>query len=474
MEMPDELHPLILKSADGLHSVLDSSGSLSPEASSYFHYYSQWPEGLSILLDHGYTPTAQALGRAVETSCVPCVKMMLDCDRFSLGKETLFYAGENHGGTLEIRRLLIEAFVGRRRCLQALAETRLPARLQAELNLQPGMLLNRNAARASELLKSLSVDVSGIEAVESHCVYFTSSDGLCLWNELWDAGFQAVDEPDEDGHTILLSCSNYDVRYTTLEVYLERAEWLVLRGADLYRVYCSRPAIHHLAESMALQMTKTEADSLSDISEQCVKLLHTVVLDDTRDNCDCPCCAGGCFALKVLLHTIFDWLKWEETAPSTIEIYGPPLSVILHVIESTLTPNTEREFFDKIASRIIRYLTFCELDLTHTCDHDDEEPEAEFITEIREEEASLLGQLDSLVEELLEEYHRSPLTLHEFLKEVWRERMDEILSEMPNDQEIAQLRQVGVSVETRECDVAWSDLLNGPRIYYPPRWLFEG
>jgi hypothetical protein len=222
-------------------------------------------------------------------------------------------------------------------------------------------------------------------------------------------------------------------------------------------------------------MAKTEADSLSDISEQCVKLLHTVVLDDTRDDCDCLCCAGGCFALKVLLHTAFDRLKWDETAPpSTIATYGPPLSVILHVIESTLTPNTEREFFDKIASRIIRYLTFCELDLTHTCDHDNEEPEAELITEIREEEASLLGQLNSLVKELLEEYHRSPLTLHKFLKEVWRERIDEIRSEMPNDQEVAQLRQVGVSVETRECNVAWSDLLNGPRVYYPPPWLFGG
>jgi hypothetical protein len=167
-------------------------------------------------------------------------------------------------------------------------------------------------------------------------------------------------------------------------------------------------------------------------------------------------------------------LKWDETPPFRIEIYGPPLSVMLHVIEKTLTTNTEREFFDKIASRAIRYPTFCELDLTHTCNHGYEEPDTELITEIREEEASLLGQLDALVEELLEEYHRSPLTLHQFLKEVWRERMDEIRSEMPNDQEIAQLRQVGVSVETRKCHVAWSDLLNGPRVYYPPPWLFGG
>ncbi|KAL2860023.1 hypothetical protein BJX68DRAFT_260995 [Aspergillus pseudodeflectus] len=461
MEMPEELHPLILQSADGLHSLLNSSGPLSPETSSYFDCYAQWPEGLAILLDHGYTPTAQALGRALETGCVPCVKMMLDCDRFSLGKEALRYAGENHRGTPEIRRLLIEAFAGRRRCLQALAETRLPARSQGELNLQPGTLLNRNAAWASELLKLLSVDVSGIDAVESHCVYFTRSDGLGLWNELWDAGFRDVDEPDEDGHTVLMSCASFEDRYATLEVCLERAEWLVSRGAHLYRVYCSRPAIQHLAESMAHPMTETGADSLSNISEQCVKLLHTVVLDDTRDNCDCPCCAGGCFALKVLLHTIFDWLKWDETAPSTIEIYGPPLSVVLYVIESTLTANTEREFFDKLASRLIRYLTFCELDLTHTCDHDSEEPDTELITEIREEEASLLSQLEFVVGELLEEYHHSPLTLHQFLKEVWRERMDEILSELPNDQEVAQLRQVGVSVQTRECDVAWSDLLNG-------------
>jgi hypothetical protein len=98
--------------------------------------------------------------------------------------------------------------------------------------------------------------------------------------------------------------------------------------------------------------------------------------------------------------------------------------------------------------------------------------ESELINEICEDEASLIAQLDSLVEELLEEYRGSPLTLHQFLKEVWRDKMDEILSELPNDQDPAEVRRVGVTLQAFDCDISWRDFLDGPRVYYPPHWLF--
>jgi hypothetical protein len=177
---------------------------------------------------------------------------------------------------------------------------------QAELNLRPETILNRKAARACELLKSYSVDVGGLEDVGAHCVYFTRSTGLDLWNELWDAGFRDVDEADEDGNTILMMCSFFDSRSGDLNVHLERAEWLVSRGADLYRFWLGSPAIHRLAEAMAVSMAESEPTDLSALSKQYIQFLHFVVLNDIRDRCDCACCAGGCFALKRLLESIFN------------------------------------------------------------------------------------------------------------------------------------------------------------------------
>ncbi|KAL3455574.1 hypothetical protein BJX64DRAFT_294919 [Aspergillus heterothallicus] len=473
VEIPNELIPLLSESVNGLRSLLQSIGNKQSDYSLYFDYYAEWPTGLAILLDHGFVPTLATLYRAIETTCTPCVQLILDCERFEMGNGALIFASEERICTPQIRRLVVEALAKRRRRLQALAEKRLPPTLKAKLNIRHGTLLNRSAAWASALLKTCSVDVGGLEAMGSHCVYFAQRGNLDFWNELWDAGFRDVDEPDEDGYTILRACCNSYSGYHNLPELLQQIEWLISRGADLYRICRDTPAIHELGDRLAIMMAGTEVSSLSGMSEQCTKLLHDVLIDDVRDNCKCACCPGGCFAFKRLLHRIFGRLQRLDDPVWMVEVYGPPLSVVFDVIESTLGDKPGGDFFHTIAPWIIRYLTFCELDLTHTCTHDAKDQDPEAIGEIHAEEASLIAQLDLVVEELLEIYRRSPLSLHEFLRDVWRDRMDDILSEMPNNQEASDLRRVGVTIEVDKREVSWADLLSGPRFYYPPSWLFS-
>jgi hypothetical protein len=169
-----------------------------------------------------------------------------------------------------------------------------------------------------------------------------------------------------------------------------------------------------------------------------------------------------------LLESTFRCVK---EVPYWIELNGPQLSAIFHTIEKTLITTKKREFYKKLAPRLIRFLSFCELGLTHTCNHQREEMRSDQIRDIQQE-ASLIAQLSTLVDELLDDYSSSSLTLHQFLKEVWRDKMDEILSEMPDHQDTAELRRVGVNILPPDSGVTWSDLLDGPRAYHPPSWLF--
>ncbi|KAF7184792.1 hypothetical protein CNMCM7691_006400 [Aspergillus felis] len=466
IEMPSELHPLISQSVNDLHSLLHTLGPQDLQVLLLFDFYAVWPEGLAVLLGHGYRPTAEALCYAIEADCVPGVKLILACDTFLLDTRVLEIAGQLWNRNPDIQKLIVEAFISRRRRLQALAETQLPVTMQAELNLRPGMLLNRKAAKACELLKICSIDVTGLEALQEECVYRTPLMNLDLRNMVWDAGFCDVDEPNEYGVNALRSCST---RWEDLTVQLERAEWLVSRGADLYSYYYGSPTTHEIAERMAVPMVAGHHGELSAMSGQCVQLLHLILLDDCRDGCDCVCCAGGCFAFRIMLQDLFEWV---QHATYRIEWYGPPLSAIFDTIDETLITEKKDEFYDLLAPRVIRFLTFCELGLTHTCDHYKQKMTRGRIHDIQEEEASLIAQLNTVVDELLADYTSSSLTLHQFLKDDWRDRMEEILSEMPNNREAAELRLLGVHIKSSDPGVKWSDLLEGPRTYYTPRWLF--
>jgi hypothetical protein len=181
--------------------------------------------------------------------------------------------------------------------------------------------------------------------------------------------------------------------------------------------------------------------------------LHTIISDDARDDC-----VGGCFPLKILLNELIDTTENQIKAGASDD---QKLSATLHSIDSTLETGDESRLYKTRAGRALRYLTFCELDITHTCSSNSPfaHEEIQEIQEIHEEEADLITQLDELVEEFTRGYGESSLSFHEFLRKVWKPRMGEILSEKPSEHDIIELRRVGVTVRDEGCDASWRSLL---------------
>jgi hypothetical protein len=448
MDIPRELIPLTLRSREDLHSLLSTNDDLD---SYWLDYYAEWPEGFAVLFGHGYLPSFKALYRACEKQCVPSIKMILSCQDFSLGRDVLWLASAQRNS--QIRGLIIQAFVHRRRRLQALAESHLSKTAYGAINFQPGVLFNYHAARACQLLAAEGLDLRGLEEQQAYSVYSTQQRGIDFWNELWDQGFCDVDETDLDGMTPLMLCAEIWPGLPPLHSMLQKAGWLISKGADLSRKGPRGPATHYLAEGMSYRVAP-DHEGLS-LSDQCISTFHTILLDSTCDDCNCACCPGGCIAFVKLLATVFHIITCLESYGTNALRCQYELSNVFENIASTLSVQDERTFYDWLAPRLLRYLTFCELDITHTCCLPRTELDQSRIDEIHYDEADSIAHLDLLVDEFLQGYSESSMTFHEFLREVWSPRMESILSEMPSDEEIAELRRLGVTPRAPPDGVSW-------------------
>ncbi|KAL3458404.1 hypothetical protein BJX64DRAFT_266727 [Aspergillus heterothallicus] len=445
LEIPNELLPLLLRSVDGLRSFLDFSTS---RASPWFVWYARWPAGLAVLLEKGYCPTEITLAHAFDAQCVPSIEMILQCSRFDLWWDALYLACYQRDPA--VRTLIVKEFVARRTRLTVLAEMHLTVAERSELDMGSGHLLNHQAARACALLRAKGVNVSGVEERATYSVYHPSRLSFDICNQLWDAGFRDLGEDDRTGFAYLIA-EVYDVK--DIAFLLEKTEWLISRGVDIHMNSGRTPLIHQLGSLLGSVITKPRRPPMS---EQCIQLFHKVILDDHRDECDCYCVFGGCFAFKKILDRV-----WRMKAYYRIPKFqrNPLLSMTLQTIGGTLTPGKERSFYEPIARSVIRYLTFCDLDLTHTCcQHGVKDMET--MAEIHEEEADLVTQLECLVEEFTQAWEDTSFTFLQFLREVWKPRMDEILSDRLDEEEVIELRRIGVTVQQRDDVRSWRSLLH--------------
>ncbi|KAL2835358.1 hypothetical protein BJY01DRAFT_252734 [Aspergillus pseudoustus] len=444
LEIRTELFPLATQSVDDLRIYLDTWSSIS---STLWNLYAGWPTGLAILLERGYSPTINTLEGACNMHCFSSIDMILRCERFDVALSALDIATAQ--GNYWIRNRIIEALVERRERLTSLAERYLSAEICAELNMAPGSLLSLNAARASKLLSALGVDISGLEVTEPFSVYWAYAASLDIWSIFWDSGFTDVNEIFNDRYDHWMWSFEGSSGCEDLFFYFEKVTWLISRGLDLCFKQNACPTINRLGYSLGYFM------GLSCISDRHTKLLHRLILDDTPDDCRCPCSVEGCIAFARLLERV-----WAEAIlESLFNIHNGKLSITLSNIDSTLSPGGEQAFYNPIAGSVLCYLTFCELGLTHTCCHDDSLP-AETIDEIHTEEAEFIDQLDELVDEFCRAYEESPLTFHQFLTQEWKPRMTEILLEKPSDEDIIELRRVGVTIREFKESVSWRSLLS--------------
>ncbi|KAL8741246.1 MAG: hypothetical protein Q9190_006131 [Brigantiaea leucoxantha] len=194
------------------------------------------------------------------------------------------------------------------------------------------------------------------------------------------------------------------------------------------------------------------------LKDQNPALLWCTVFSSTlHDKCKCACYSGGCIALTLMLKEIKKQIQ-RNLGYKNIKCCGG--RTIRQVIRATCDDEVPARFlvkvaghspdWDFLASEIIRFRTFEELELRHTCcrliNPPYEEPkvgapEAEEIAELKDEDSENISLLESLVQEF--EKKRGEEDLVSFLQGYWATRMKEIRSKQGGVDE-ERLREMGV------------------------------
>ena len=295
--------------------------------------------------------------------------------------------------------------------------------------------------------------------------------------KLWQNGFRDIDVPDAEGITPLMN-----IRYHDVGDEIEFDSWLIQKGANLHRLqrrpqdYDADPtisdvlppvirALHfvachigYLAGSLAYVTPSRRKKQplemiLHRLGKEARSLAASVFLDDLSDSCICACSSQGCLASTMMLRSFVKELHLVE----------PPVSWYLLSIECLIEivgPNDQ--YPDWLVKEIIRFMTFKELELRHTCcerlygwEFRRRDPEEQ--AEIRDEDHEKIELLESLLQEF--EERRGTQDVLSFFEGYWAMRMDQVHREGGHVDKEA-LREIGVILredEVEEIDGEGSD-----------------
>jgi len=326
--------------------------------------YIEWPTGLDLLLEAGYVPDFWMLSNACRGCHEESAKLIIHSKGFSLWDQALEAASAANGAW--ISGMIVEAVADRRKRLEALVQAKLSADTIDSLGLRSGTLLDRQAFIACERLLAESVDITGLEEKEqNYSVYDTVNLSIQTAEQLWDAGFRDVDEADEGGYTSLMKLNRVIRDMQDPDCILKKAVWLIGRGADLYR---KSPRSNYSAIFFVSHAVGRHTCSRSVYDDDaCTALLRKLMISESRDECCCPCSVNGCSPLKMLLDGMF----FQDYLCSLISLDGPEkggYGRLWKLLESTHDTERGHPPIDPgIAAAIIRFVTFIELDLSHTC-----------------------------------------------------------------------------------------------------------
>ena len=221
---------------------------------------------------------------------------------------------------------------------------------------------------------------------ECRTVYHVMNLTVDIAEKLWQNGFRDIDVADVEGMTPLMRCQNLH-----LNDAIEVSSWLIVKGAKLQRpqyvplgytadptsIFMESPsgirALHYVAYnigSSARDLVWHQWDEqsapgnrrlqieLHRLSKEARLLATDVFLDVSSDSCICACSSQGCLASTMVLKVLGQWYrtakdrrKWFlQAAEFLIDLVGP----------SDSCPHW-------LAKEIIRFQTFTELELRHTC-----------------------------------------------------------------------------------------------------------
>lgn len=410
----------------------------------WFNSYLQWPAGLVLLLQAGYTPGPRALSAACKTDCEASIKILINTRKFHLGPGELWDASFHRNPA--IAELVVQALINRRKQLQSLAETYLPEGVISQLGVRPNRLLNRKAYKAYQLLKAIGVDVSNVQEEREWSVYDKIEVNVKLADRLWDAGFQDVDEVDDMGGTSLMKLQSTPSQYGPAAL-LQMANWLIAKGAAIDRKELNSSVLCLLGKTVGRtiyfsESVESAASELSQMSGGCKDLMRRILLDNTRDACCCPYAFAGCSGLTRFLTEFF--------RPRNNRPFDELVDRLAVMLEKLTTTEPQQHLGDELAPGILRFITCYSLDISHTCAHDLRTGiKPDEVREIQDDEKYLILDLDELSAEFLSKYKEFGVPLSDFVKGYWWTEMNAILSsrETPSEEYVRQVRGIGVVLD---------------------------
>ncbi|MCJ1408801.1 hypothetical protein MMC19_002877 [Ptychographa xylographoides] len=483
------------------------------------HLSGDWPTGLRLLLLAGADVNAVDIYGQIPIMCtvrtanVEALQILADAgspiytiessDLLSRATRLERQPYETRGGLSMKQRAkytdaVITLLAQRRRQLEAFARASLSKRDIKNLSLSKDRVIDGCVAQCFSALKSQEIAIP-IEYLRDDEYSLGTTVYHLLWitprimETLWQAGFRDVDYLDYRGLTPLMTNS-----FLTPNEYLESIQWLISKGADVYRVdevpgvefpgidysfFRPDSRIYHAATiiHVAFQIgQKLPWDIGIDHKEESklrkwheglsippkVTLIE-ILNDKFRDTCLCACSPGGCRSITAILKSAIprhneyyslypepfsrsknDRLLSAESFKSMIEWFFVSQ---LKLFEDDGAPS------DTLFSEYIRWKTFDKLELRHTCCRKEQYgyrvcvPSLEEIEEIREEDRDLLEKLEELLDEFETKRQELGVSALEFLQGYWRTRMDEVLKDSSSLDEDA-LRRIGVVVHDAELE----------------------
>jgi hypothetical protein len=422
-----------------------------------------WPEGLVILLEsplrHLYSPSStdffasgDPIGDCFVRACnegeIECALILLKYNG-SVEFEHLSAAAQMMDSSVLTE--LIPALVKSRNEIQQLALQHLPYKELCSLSLPTDALLDTKSFEVYEKLESYKIEVRSCFYEESSVYKYVGYD-IAIFERLYAAGF--TDFNQCDGDSILrfmeLQWNNYDDPPDPF-TFLKYADWFICRGASLYQLsHEGYPPVYYLADCfgdnlrMCSRWYENRGQTLTSLMEKhsyCRELLCLLMTDDTQDDCQCACTNHGCCSLQQILRAFNRFEDDEDDDKTFIDAFAAMIDGLQAFAPGLLS----RDQILGICQQTIRYITFEGLKLTHTChkckNHGSfsygevvfERMDAEEMHELRDEEAPLIGHLDELTTDFNRQYTSLGLGLHEFIRDYWKPRMKEVLSETEDD-----------------------------------------
>ncbi|KAJ0413081.1 hypothetical protein BJY00DRAFT_320136 [Aspergillus carlsbadensis] len=414
----EQLLPLILQSVAQLRLSIVKGVRFD----GWISHYAQWHTGLEVLLQAGYKPDQETLACACSLGREDTVSLVLQSADFYLEGYALVVASSSVDP--RVSRLIVEWLAKRRRQLQLPVQGKPSAGKVVHLGIRPDTPLDRQYFNARQLLPQMSVNIRGLDQWGWHSVYDTMNLSIQTAQQLWDAGFKDVDEADNEGYTSLMKL--HDGGFVRLGdgLVMKKAVWLVDKGANMYRksLASNLPAIFFLSSAIGRSISPEAC-----WDDAATNLLYRILVDDVRDDCSCSCCANGCSALTKLMDGMFR-RQYQLSLISRPFLKKPDYKALWKVLESFNDSSPHGPSVSSIvAPDVIRYITFIELEITHTC-HGHAGFKEKFMSEqaveeIQEEEEDIIRDHEALVKELCQGYADYSRSLRDYITEVARPRL---------------------------------------------------